>query len=166
LKAITLGGETTDVGYTAGSYTFRLGRLKLSPAFGILFGSYNTATSPAVSLRWGFERAWFVTEGLGLLGFRRTPVFAEGEGEPGKPPEPVSYVLPMISDGSHVSERWKRMTLGGTWEHIHFREGSEWKGGGRLVVRILPRASLALYVLAPGKTEWRGGILIHPAERD
>jgi hypothetical protein len=53
--------------------------------------------------------------------------------------------------------------IGGTWEHIAFREGSEWKGGGRLAVRILPRLSGILYVLGPGRTEWRGGVLIHAA---
>jgi hypothetical protein len=70
-----------------------------------------------------------------------------------------------VSDGSHVSGRWKRLTIGGTWEHIHFRE-NEWKGGGRLAFRILPRVSAVLYAFAPGRVEWRGGILIHPRQGD
>ena len=82
------------------------------------------------------------------------------------PAEPVGFVRPTISDGNHVSARWKRMTLGGTWEHIAFREGDEWKWGGRLAIRILPRVSGILYVLAPGRAEWRGGILIHPPESE
>ncbi|HYI97661.1 MAG TPA: hypothetical protein VEX68_29245 [Bryobacteraceae bacterium] len=56
--------------------------------------------------------------------------------------------------------------LGGAWEHIAFREGDEWKWGGRLAIRILPRVSGILYVLAPGRAEWRGGILIHPPEAE
>lgn len=72
---------------------------------------------------------------------------------------------PAISDGSHASVRWKRLTAGGTWEHIHFRE-TEWKGGGRLGIRLLRRVSAILYILGPGKTEWRGGILIHPPHAD
>ena len=158
------GGETTDVGFAGASYTFRLGGLKLSPGAGVLFGSNKTTTSPAIGFRLDYEKAWFVTQALVLQGFRKTPVFEE-DGHSGEPPEPVSYVRPTISDGNHVSARWKRLTLGGTWEHIHFREGSEWKGGGRLAIRLLPRVSGMLYVLGPGRAEWRGGILVHPRER-
>jgi hypothetical protein len=114
-----------------------------------------------------YERGWFVTQGLILQGFRYTPVFREEEagGEHGSP-APVSYVRPTISDGDHVSVRWKRLTIGGAFEHIHFREGDEWKGGGRLAVRMFSRLSAIVYVLGPGRTEWRGGILIHPPPRD
>jgi hypothetical protein len=160
------GGETTDVGFTGASWTFRLRELKLSPGFGVIFGSNQFATTPALSFRWDYERAWFVTQGLLLQGFRKSPMFAEEEGsEHAGPPVPVSYVRPTISDGSHVSVKWKRMTLGGTWEHIQFRE-TEWKGGGRLAIRLLPRLSAILYVFGPGRAEWRGGILIHPKEPD
>jgi hypothetical protein len=109
-----------------------------------------------------------VTQGLVVQGLRDTPVFGEEEGgeHNGEDPEPVSSVRPTISDGNHVSARWKRLTVGGTWEHIQFREGDEWKGGGRLGVRLLPRLSAILYVLGPGRTEWRGGILIHPPQRE
>ncbi len=157
------GGEATDVGFTGASWTFRLRGLKLSPGAGVLFGSNSFATTPAVSFRWDYERAWFVTQGLILQGFRRTPVFEEeGAEHENVAPVPVSYVRPTISDGDHVSVRFGRITAGGTFEHIHFREGDEWKGGGRLGIRLLPRVSAVLYVLGPGRAEWRGGILIHP----
>ena len=157
------GGTTLDSGFTGVSYTFRIGELKLSPGGGVEFGSNQFATTPAISFRWGYEKNWFVTEGLYLQGFRRTPVFREEEGGKSEaPPEPVSYVRPSITDGDHVSVRWKRVTVGGTWEYIHFREGDEWKGGGRLAVRLFSRVSAVLYVLGPGRAEWRGGILIAP----
>ena len=165
------GGEKTDVGYTGGAWTFRFGELKLSPGFGVNFGSDHYATTPAFTFRWDYERGWFVTQGLVMQGFRKTPIFEEvHEGEHGRVAEsadlvPVAYVRPAISDGSHVSFRWKRLTAGGTWEHIHFREGDEWKGGTRVAFRLLPRVSALLYVLAPS-TEWRGGILIHPRQRE
>jgi hypothetical protein len=162
------GGKSTDVGLAAGTWTFRFRALKLSPGVGVLFGSNQFATTPAVSFRWDYEHRWFVTQGLVLQGFRRTPVFGEGEGEghPSEPPVPLRLVRPTISDGNHVSVRWERLTIGGSWEHIHFREGNEWKGGGRLSVRLVPRLSAILYVFGPGRAEWRGGIVIHPPEHD
>jgi len=154
------GGTETDVGFTGASWTFAVRDLKLSPAFGVLFGSNRFATSPAVSFRWEYEHAWFVTQGLVVQGFRETPVFHEGE------QDPASFVRPTISDGNHLSARWHRVTVGGTWEYIHFREGDEWKGGGRLALRLLPRVSAILYVLGPGQAEWRGGVLIEPSKHD
>lgn len=156
------GGEATDVGYTGASWTFRLGELKLAPGVGVLFGTNEFRSTAAVTFRWDYERAWFVTQGLVLQGFRKSPVFEEEEGHEH---EPASFVRPTISDGSHLSGRWKRVTMGGTWEHIHFRE-NEWKGGGRIAIRLLPRLSAILYVLTPGRTEWRGGLLIHPPQGD
>lgn len=162
------GAGQTDVGHTGVSWTFKLGELKLVPGFGVTFGSNQFATTPAVTFRWDYARRWFVTQGMAIQGIRKTPVFEEHEDEPHgqASQEPAGYVRPTISDGSHVSVRWKRVTIGGTWEHIQFREGNEWKGGGRLAVRIFPRISALLYVLGPGKAEWRGGILIHPPEDD
>lgn len=160
-------GERTETGYAGASWTFRLRELKLSPGFGAMFGNNQFAATPALSFRWDYERKWFVTQGLVLQGFRETPVFAEEEGgEHHGPPVIASYVRPMIADGSHVSARWKRLTVGGTWEHIQFREGVEWKGGGRLAIRLFPRVSALLYVLGPGRAEWRGGVLIHPRQSD
>jgi hypothetical protein len=167
------GGEETDTGFTGVSWTFAWKELKLIPGFGVVFGSNEFTTSPAFSFRWEYERKWFITQGLVIQSFRDTPIFEEeGEGaehneheDVPSSHEPVGFVRPTISDGNHVSARWRRLTIGGTWEHIAFREGSEWKGGGRLAIRILPRVSGILYVLAPGRTEWRGGILIHSAEK-
>ena len=153
------GGKTTDVGFTGAAWTFRARELKLSPGFGVVFGSNQFTTTPALSVRWEYEYHWFVTQGLVVKGFRDTPVFGE-ESVHGGPPEIVSTVRPTISDGDHVSVRWKRLTIGGTWEYIHFREGNEWKGGGRMAVRLFQHLSAMVYVLGPGHAEWRGGILL------
>jgi hypothetical protein len=157
------GGEAADIGFTGGSYTFGIGGLKLALGAGVAFGSNQFTTMPAFSFRWDYEKDWFVTQGLAVQGFRQTTMFKDEESEQlESPSEPVSYVRPTISDGNHLSIRWKRLTIGGTWEHIHFREGDEWKGGGRLAVRLLPRLSAIVYVLGPGRAEWRGGVMIHP----
>jgi len=157
------GGHATDVGHTGVAWTFRLGELKLSPGTGVMFGSSGFVSTPAVSFRWEYEKRWFVTQGLVLQGFRKSPVLEE-EGSSREPShEGHEEVRPAIADGSHVSARWRRLTIGGTWERIHFRE-NEWKGGGRLAIRLFPRVSAMLYVLGPGKAEWRGGLLLHPSQ--
>jgi hypothetical protein len=169
LEGHYFGGTSTETGFVGGAWTFRLKGLKLSPGFGVMFGSNQFATAPAFSFRWDYERGWFVSQGLTLQGFRETPVFSEEGGKSEHHdglPVPVAFVRPTIADGDHVSARWKRLTIGGTWEHIHFREGDEWKGGGRLAIRLLPRVSAILYVLGPGRAEWRGGVLIHPRQLD
>ena len=86
----------------------------------------------------------------------------DAEHETGENPS----IRPAISDGNHVSIRWKRVTVGGAWEYIHCREGNEWKGGGRLAVQLAHHFSVVLYVLGPGHVEFRGGFLIHPAKAD
>ena len=48
---------------------------------------------------------------------------------------------------------------------LHSVKEASGKAAGRLAIRILPRVSGILYVLAPGRTEWRGGILIHSREK-
>jgi hypothetical protein len=151
-------GAITNVGYTGAGWAFRLGKLLLVPGFGVAFGDDDFTTTPTASFRWEFEKDWFVTQGMVLQCFRSSPIVKEGEGGE---TAGVEHVRPTISDGNHVSVRWKRVTLGGTWEHNQFRE-NEWKGGSRLAIRILRHASAMLYVLTPGRTEFRGGILIHP----
>lgn len=160
------GGQETDTGYTGVSWNFAWKGLNLAPGFGAVFGNNQFTASPAFSFRWEYEKKWLITQGLIVQSFRGTPIFAE-EGDAGEDSrrEPANFVRPTISDGNHLSARWRRATIGGTWEHIAFREGSEWKGGVRLAVRILPRVSGILYVLGPGHTEWRGGILIHAPQK-
>jgi hypothetical protein len=168
LEAHYFGGRETDVGFTGASWQFLWKRVKLTPGFGAIFGSNRFAASPAFSFRWEYEAKWWITQGLVVQSFRTTPIFAEqADGLPeNSHQQPEGFVRPTISDGDHLSMRWRRLTVGGTWEHIAFREGSEWKGGGRLAIRVLPRVSGVLYVLTPGRTEWRGGILIHPQARE
>jgi hypothetical protein len=157
--------EGTHVGFTGASYLLRIGELKVLPGFGVVFGSGGFATAPAGTLRWDFERSWFVTQGLFLQGLRETkPPVEEAEHGHGEHAGEVDAFHVSISDGSHISARWGRITVGGTWEHIHFREGNEWKGGGRVAFRILPRVSGVLFVFGPGRAELRGGIMIHPPE--
>jgi hypothetical protein len=158
------GASQTDAGFTGVSWTFRWKELALAPGFGVAFGSNDFATAPALSFRWKYKKNWFITEGLVIQGFRDTPIFAEEEPEGPGPREVIGYVRPTISDGDHVSAQWKRLAIGGTFEHIQFREGSEWKGGGRAAFRISKRFSLALYVMGPGKAEWRGGLIFHEPE--
>ena len=145
------GGDENNVGYTAASWSFNREHWKLIPSFGINFGDRGYRTMPALGVRWEYERGWLVSEGLLVQGLLPTS-FSPEESE-----DHVS-VAPFIADGNHISAQWRRMTAGGTWEHIHFREGREWKGGVRLAYRIIPSLSLTMFVMGPG-TEVRGGIL-------
>jgi len=149
-------GGQTNVGYTGGSWAFRVKELVLAPGLGVSFGDDHFTTTPAVAFRWEFEKSWFVTQGLVFQCFRKSPLEKEEEGGH---EAVVEDIRPTISDGNHVSVRWKRVTLGGTWEHIQFRE-EEWKGGGRLAIRLVRHVSAVLYVLGPGRAEFRAGVLI------
>jgi len=70
-------------------------------------------------------------------------------------------VVPSIADGNHVSARSKRLTVGGTWEHMQFREGREWTGGVRVAYRIYSPLSFTVFVMGPS-SEIRGGIRLSP----
>jgi hypothetical protein len=157
------GGDENNVGYTAGSWTFRGEHWKLAPGFGVSFGDNGFRTMPALSVRWGYERSWFVSEGLFVQGLLHTDFFPEGT-EPEAGDSEGKSVVPSIADGDHVSARWKRLTAGGTWEHMQFREGREWKGGVRLAYRALPSLSLTFFAVGPSR-EIRGGILFQPREK-
>jgi hypothetical protein len=154
------GSDENDVGYTGGSWQFGWKGLRISPGFGIGFGGNGFRTMPAFSLRWAYERKWFVTEGLIVQGLLETQRL------PGNTPEvrEEGTVRPTITDGDHASVRWRRLTVGGAWERIQFRE-VEWKGGGRVAFRIIPHLSAVVFVLGPG-AEIRGGLLLHPAEKE
>jgi len=157
------GGDENNVGFTGGSWTFHGASWKLAPGFGVSFGDNGFRTMPALSLRWGYERGWFVSEGLFVQGLLHTDLFPEGtEPEPGR--SASESVVPFIADGDHVSARWKRFTVGGTWEHRQFREGREWKGGLRIAYKVLPRLSFTFFAMGPG-SEIRGGILFQPEEK-
>jgi hypothetical protein len=157
------GGDENNVGYAAGSWTFRGEHWKLAPGFGVSFGDNGFRTMPALSIRWGYERSWFVSEGLFVQGLLHTDFFPEAtESEAGE--SESKSVVPSIADGDHVSARWKRLTAGGTWEHMQFREGREWKGGVRLAYRVLPSLSFTFFALGPNR-EIRGGILFQPEEK-
>ena len=152
------GTDENDVGYTGGSWEFRWRDLRLTPGVGAAFGGNGFRTMPALSFRWAFERNWFVTEGLVVQGLGHTPRNPEDTQEA----EEEGLVRPTITDGDHVSVQWRRITVGGTWERIQFRE-IEWKGGGRFAIRLLPYLSGVVYVLGPG-AEVRGGLILHPRE--
>jgi hypothetical protein len=157
------GGNENNVGYTAGSWTFHGEHWKIVPGFGVAFGNNGFRTMPALSIRWVYERSWFITEGLLVQGLLHTKFFPEGtEPETGKPAG--ESVVPSIADGNHISARWKRLTVGGTWEHMQFREGREWKGGVRVAFRVLPPLSFTFFAMGPS-SEIRGGILFQPEEK-
>jgi len=102
------GGQETDTGFTGVSCTLTWKGLTLTPGLGVLFGSNEFAATPAVSFRWEYERKWFITQGLVVQGFRETPIFAEkGEADSRSNREPASFVRPTISDGNHLSVRWR-----------------------------------------------------------
>jgi len=141
------GTEGADVGEVGASWGFRFGpSVVLSPGFGVLFGS-GEKTGPAFTFRWAVEKSRFVSEGLLVQALRKS--------DGGKHDS--------IWDGNHASVRWKRLTVGPSWEHLRFREEDEWKWGGRAAFRLARKASFVLYVLAPGRTEFRGGVILHTA---
>lgn len=155
------GDKEHSVGFVGGSWTFHRESWKLAPGFGLNFGGNGFRTMPSLSFRWGYERGWFITEGLYVQGLLHTGVLHEGtESESGR----NENYLPSIADGNHASARWKRLSVGGTWEHMHFREGREWKGGLRIAYRVLPPLSFTSFVLGPG-SEFRVGILFQPEEK-
>jgi hypothetical protein len=157
------GGDENNVGFVGGSWTFHGESWKIAPGFGVAFGDNGFRTMPALALRWAYERSWFVTEGLLVQGLLHTSFFPEGtEPEEGLPAN--ESVVPSIADGNHVSARWKRLTAGGTWEHMEFREGREWKGGVRIAYKVLPPLSFTFFAMGPG-SEIRGGILFQPEEK-
>src|SRR6185369_11626136 len=129
------GGNENNVGFTGGSWTFHGEHWKIAPCFGVSFGDNGFRTMPALSVRWGYEKNWFISEGLLVQGLLHTKFAAEGtEPEPGQ--SESKSVVPFIADGNHVSARWKHLTAGGTWEHMQFREGKEWKGGVRVAYKV------------------------------
>ena len=152
------GTDENDVGYTGMSWQFRWKALRLAPGFGVAFGANGFRTMPGISCRWAYEKSWFISEGMIVQGLVQTQRFPEGS------PEALAEgsVRPTITDGDHVSARWRRFIVGGAWEHIQFRE-NEWKGGGRVALRITARFSGVLYVMGP-RAEVRGGLILHPAE--
>jgi|KBSMisStaDraftv2_1062788.scaffolds.fasta_scaffold623098_1 hypothetical protein len=157
------GGNENNVGFTGGSWTFHGEHWKIAPCFGVSFGDNGFRTMPALSVRWGYEKNWFISEGLLVQGLLHTKFAPEGtEPEPGQ--SESKSVVPFIADGNHVSARWKHLTAGGTWEHMQFREGKEWKGGVRVAYKVLPSLSFTFFALGPG-SEVRGGVLFQRDEK-
>jgi hypothetical protein len=134
-----------NTGVINGSHRFRLGEhTTLSPGFGIYFGD-DQKTSPAITFRWEIDTGRIFSQGL----FVQSLLESEEFGRVG------------IWDGNHVSLRFGRFELGPSWEWVHTRAENEWKGGGRAAFRLFRNVSVAFFVLAP-KTEYRGGIIVHP----
>jgi hypothetical protein len=138
-------GHIIDAGVIGGSYGFRLGEhIALFPGIGIYFGE-DQKTSPAITLRWEIEKGRIFSQGLFVQSFLQSEELRR----------------PSIWDGNHVSLRLNRFEIGPSWEWIHTRAENEWKGGGRAAFRLLRNVSVVFFVLAP-KTEYRGGIIVHP----
>jgi len=160
LESDYFGADENDVGYTGGSWEFHWRRLRFTPGLGVAFGGNGFRTMPALSFRWAFEKGWIISEGLVVQGFGNTPRVPEDTSEA----RAEGSVRPTITDGDHLSVRWRRLMVGGTWERIQFRE-IEWKGGGRVAVRLFPHLSGVISFLGPG-AEIRGGLILHPREED
>jgi hypothetical protein len=159
------GGGATDIGVTGGSYKFHGKSWSIDPGMGVAFGGNGFRTMPALTVRLAYERGWFIAEGMAVYGLLHTTFASETEeAEETEEPSPKS-VVPLITDGDHVSVRWRRLTAGGTWDHIQFREGDEWKGGARIAYKILPNTSLTMFIMGPS-TEVRGGILFQPEKKE
>jgi hypothetical protein len=134
-----------NTGVIGGSYGVRLGEhIALFPGLGIYFGE-DQKTSPAITFRWEIEKGRIFSQGLFVQSFLQSEEFGR----------------PSIWDGNHVSVRLSRFEFGPSWERIHTRAENEWKGGGRAAFRLLRNVSVVFFVLAP-KTEYRGGIIVHP----
>jgi hypothetical protein len=130
----------------------------LAPGMAVGFGS-NIETTPVATLRWGAEHAWFVAEGLSAFSLRPSIVPKE------EAPETDYIKHAYISDGNHISARWKRIEGGFSWEHIATREDNEWKTGGRFDVPLTRRLNFVAFILAPD-TEFRCGLRFHPPEKE
>jgi hypothetical protein len=134
-----------DVASIGGSYGVRWGEhIVLSPGLGVYFGE-DQKTSPAITFRWDIEKGRIFSQGLFIFSLLESKDFGR-----------VS-----IWDGNHISLRLSRFEFGPSWERIHTRAENEWKGGGRAAFRLLRNVSVVFFVLAP-KTEYRGGIIVHP----
>ena len=153
------GDTEHDVGLVGGSWTVEfLKKITLAPGLAAGIGSHY-GTAPAATLRWGAEHAWFHAEGFSSLSLRSA---LQPEEEQGK----THYTKhSYISDGNHISGRWKRIEGGFSWEHIATREDQEWKTGGRFDIALTRRLNFVAFILAPD-TEFRCGLHFHPPEKD
>ena len=144
-------------------YNFRYRGLSLAPGIAAAFGRPDDPGA-AFTFSAKFEHRWFVAQYIQLYSFSRTALEPEQHESPHPGATAAEQTIhASISDGNHVSARWKRLEAGGSWEHIHFRAGNEWKGGTRIKFRLTDHFSLLAYVLAP-KPEARFGFMIHPRE--
>ena len=158
-EAHYFGDDTHDLGLTGGSWTFEfLNKIMLAPGMAVGFGS-SIETSPVATLRWGAEHSWVVAEGFSAFSLRQSFVSED------EPNENTFLKRAYISDGNHLSARWKRMEGGFSWEHIATREENEWKTGGRFDLALNRRLNFVAYILAPD-TEFRGGLRFRPPEKE
>jgi hypothetical protein len=127
------------------SYQLPLGaRGFVAPGIGFYSGVDHEALS--VSARWLLEVGPIVSEGLIVQGIDNDDGTERGQ----------------FWDGNHVSLALldRRLEVGPAWEHIYIRREDEWKGGGRVALRVHPRVLVQALALAPAETEWRFGVLV------
>ncbi len=133
------------VAQTALGYQVPVGRHGfIAPALGYFSGVHHGAF--AGSVRWMLEAGPFVTEGMLVQGHDRSDEVDRAQ----------------FWDGNHVSLALfdRRLEVGPTFEHINVREEDAWKWGGRVAVRVHKRVLAQSYILTPGKTELRFGVLV------
>jgi hypothetical protein len=139
------GESQTHVVQTGVSWHLNIGSLGfVAPGVGWYSGVDHGAVSGSV--RWQIEHGRIVSEGLMVQAIDRKDGTERGQ----------------FWDGNHVSLSLldRRVEVGPSWEHIHFREEDEWKWGGRVAVRLARSVTAQLFTLAPGRTEWRAGLLV------
>ena len=160
LEAHYYGVSRADLGIAGPSFEFRIkGHLKIAPGIGVGFGS-PFRTSPVAMLRVGFEKDWLFAEYNFIASLRAAQLENQlEEVPPGE--ELIRYAR--LSDGDHVSYRWKRLQAGFSWEHISVRAESEWKTGFRVAVGLTRRLSFVSYTLFP-EAEFRAGLRFTPEE--
>jgi hypothetical protein len=129
-EGLYFGDDHHDIGFVGGNWTFEfLKKITIAPGFSATFGS-EVGTAPAATVRWSAEHGWFHVQGFSSLSLTAS---TDPEEEAGK----TKYkTRAYISDGNHLSARWKRVEGGFSWEHIATLEENEWKAGGRFDVAL------------------------------
>lgn len=141
-----------DIGIVGGNWGFAWKGLEILPGAGAAFGGSEVKATPVLTLRWLYETPRFLTEGMIVQSLSKSRVTDEHTHE-----QREFYAT--LADNVHASARIHWFEIGPTFERIQYREENEVKWGGRVAVRPHQRISLVFMVLAPGETEYRGGIV-------
>lgn len=147
------GVEDNEIGMVGLAWTLSRGSFRVAPGFGWSFGSENRP-APVITVRWTYEHARWLTQGLWVQSLRANlPPAVEEEGSEGD--EDVRHAS--ILDGIHASAIVGRWEIGPLVENVRYREEREWKAGARVAWRAGEEWKLVGQVVGPG-AEVRGGL--------